>query len=62
MKLYDSKTAPNPRRTRIFLAEKGIEVPTEQVDIMAQAAQDARNTPRSTRCSACRRWCSTTAP
>ncbi len=36
MKLYDTKTAPNPRRTRIFLAEKGIEIPTEQVDIMAQ--------------------------
>src|ERR1700745_2861272 len=35
MKLYDSKTAPNPRRTRIFLAEKGISVPTEQVDIPA---------------------------
>jgi glutathione S-transferase len=35
MKLYDSKMAPNPRRTRIFLAEKGITVPTEQVDIMA---------------------------
>ena len=35
MKLYDAKGAPNPRRTRIFLAEKGIEVPTEQVDIMA---------------------------
>ena len=34
MKLYDNKTAPNPRRTRIFLAEKGITVPTEQVDIM----------------------------
>ncbi len=34
MKLYDSKVAPNPRRTRIFLAEKGIEVPTEQVDMM----------------------------
>jgi glutathione S-transferase len=34
VKLYDSKMAPNPRRTRIFLAEKGIEVPTEQVDIM----------------------------
>jgi glutathione S-transferase len=33
MKLYDSKMAPNPRRTRIFLAEKGITVPTEQVDI-----------------------------
>jgi len=34
MKLYDSKVAPNPRRARIFLAEKGITVPTEQVDIM----------------------------
>ena len=33
MKLYDSKMAPNPRRARIFLAEKGISVPTEQVDI-----------------------------
>jgi glutathione S-transferase len=36
MKLYDSKLAPNPRRVRIFLAEKGIEVPTEQVDIGAK--------------------------
>jgi glutathione S-transferase len=33
VKLYDSVMAPNPRRVRIFLAEKGIEVPTEQVDI-----------------------------
>ena len=33
MKLYDSKMAPNPRRARIFLAEKGISVPTEQVAI-----------------------------
>jgi glutathione S-transferase len=33
MKLYDSAFAPNPRRVRIFLAEKGIEVPTVQVDI-----------------------------
>ena len=33
MLLYDSKVAPNPRRVRIFLAEKGIEVPTRQVDI-----------------------------
>ncbi len=36
MKLYDSKLAPNPRRVRIFLAEKGIEVPTVQVDIGAR--------------------------
>jgi glutathione S-transferase len=34
MKLYDSRTAPNPRRVRIFLAEKGTALPTEQVDIM----------------------------
>ena len=35
MKLYDFKMAPNPRRVRIFLAEKGIEVETVQVDIPA---------------------------
>jgi glutathione S-transferase len=35
MKLYDSRMAPNPRRARIFLAEKGISLPTEQVDILA---------------------------
>lgn len=34
MKLYDAKTAPNPRRVRIFLAEKGVTVPVEQVDIV----------------------------
>lgn len=33
MKLYDSKVAPNPRRVRIFLAEKGVSLPTEQIDI-----------------------------
>lgn len=33
MKLYDSPVAPNPRRVRIFLAEKGIVVPTENVDL-----------------------------
>jgi glutathione S-transferase len=34
MKILEQKTAPNPRRVRIFLAEKGIEIPTEPVDIM----------------------------
>jgi glutathione S-transferase len=33
MILYDSALAPNPRRVRIFLAEKGLEVPVQQVDI-----------------------------
>jgi len=33
MKLYDGGRAPNPRRVRIFLAEKSITIPTEQVDL-----------------------------
>ncbi len=33
MKLYDSSIAPNPKRVRMFLAEKGIEVPYEEVDL-----------------------------
>jgi glutathione S-transferase len=37
MKLYDGGRAPNPRRVRVFLAEKGIEMPTEQVDLGALA-------------------------
>jgi glutathione S-transferase len=35
MKLYDDQRAPNPRRVRIFLAEKAIDVPRQQVDIMS---------------------------
>ena len=34
MQLYEDKRAPNPRRVRIFLAEKGIEVPFEELDLM----------------------------
>ncbi|RME65343.1 MAG: glutathione S-transferase, partial [Alphaproteobacteria bacterium] len=37
MKLYSMKVAPNPRRARMFLAEKGIEVPVEEVDIRSGA-------------------------
>jgi glutathione S-transferase len=33
MKIYNSSTSPNPRRVRIFLAEKDIQVPYEEVDI-----------------------------
>jgi glutathione S-transferase len=33
MKIYESTQAPNPRRVRIFLAEKGITVPLEQVNL-----------------------------
>jgi len=33
MKFYDCATAPSPRRVRIFLAEKGVSIPTVQVDL-----------------------------
>ncbi len=33
MKFYDCATAPSPRRVRIFFAEKGMSVPTVQVDL-----------------------------
>ena len=32
MLLYDMTSAMNPRRVRIFLAEKGLTIPTRQVD------------------------------
>lgn len=35
MKLFDGGRAPNPRRVRVFLAEKGIEVPVVTVDMGA---------------------------
>ncbi|MFY9875002.1 MAG: glutathione S-transferase [Rhodomicrobium sp.] len=41
MKILDERRAPNPRRVRVFLAEKGIHVPFEQVDIMSGAHKSA---------------------
>ena len=32
MKLYNSLAAPNPKRVRVFLAEKGLEIPTVNID------------------------------
>ncbi len=34
MKLYDCHIAPNPRRVRMFAAEKRLEIPTVEVDIV----------------------------
>jgi glutathione S-transferase len=34
MRLYDLKTGTNTRRVRIFLAEKGIKIPTVEVDML----------------------------
>jgi glutathione S-transferase len=33
MKLYNSNRAPNPRRVRIVLAEKGVSIPRVEVDL-----------------------------
>ena len=44
MKILDEKRAPNPRRVRVYLAEKGIAVPFEQVDIMTGQAKTAEFT------------------
>lgn len=35
MKFYDCSTAPSPRRVRIFIAEKGVDIPTVQVNLAA---------------------------
>lgn len=41
MKIIEQARAPNPRRVRIFLAEKGIEVASEPIDIMARQTRTA---------------------
>jgi len=41
MKLYDYAPAPSPRRVRIFLAEKGLEVETVQVDLARGEEREA---------------------
>ena len=44
MKLYDGGRAPNPRRVRIFLAEKGMSVPVERIDLAALEHKSAEFT------------------
>ena len=44
MKLYDGGRAPNPRRVRIFLAEKGMTVPMEKIDLGALQHKSAEFT------------------
>ena len=43
MKFYDCKPAPSPRRARVFIAEKGIEIPTVQVDLNQSVVVDAKD-------------------
>lgn len=44
MQLYDGGRAPNPRRVRIFLKEKGIDVPLVPVDLGALGQKSAEFT------------------
>lgn len=47
MKLYDGGRAPNPRRVRVFLAEKGIEVPLVPIDMGAMGHKSDEVTDRN---------------
>lgn len=47
MKLFDGGRAPNPRRVRVFLAEKGIEVPLVPVDMGAMEHKQQKVTSRN---------------
>jgi glutathione S-transferase len=47
MKLYDGGRAPSPRRVRIFLAEKGIEVPLVPIDMAAMGHKSQAVTDRN---------------
>ncbi|HJN61472.1 MAG TPA: glutathione S-transferase, partial [Alphaproteobacteria bacterium] len=37
MKLYDFKVAPNPQRVNMFLAEKGVQIPTVEINTRERA-------------------------
>jgi glutathione S-transferase len=39
MKFYDFPAAPSPRKVRLFIAEKGLEIPTVSVDLRSLAQQ-----------------------
>jgi len=61
LKLYHSSGSPNSRRVRIFLAEKGLQVPLVAVDL-GKASSTRRLTGRSIRDAWSRLWCWRTAP
>lgn len=51
MKFYDCQTAPSPRRARMFIAEKGLDIETVEIDLgkQEQLSEDFRRlNPRCT--------------
>ena len=57
MKLLDGGKAPNPRRVQIFLAEKGVEVPMEPVDMGALGRKEEAVTRHNPLQRLPVRWC-----
>ncbi|MDH3640105.1 MAG: glutathione S-transferase [Gammaproteobacteria bacterium] len=51
MRLYDCDTAPSPRRVRIFIAEKGVEVPRVQVSLKDQEQFSAQFRAKNPQCT-----------
>ena len=61
MKLYDFGPAVNAQRVRVFLAEKGLEVPTEQLNVREDHQFAEPFTLDEPLPTACPSWSSTTA-
>ena len=61
MKLYNSNFAPNPRRVRVFLAEKGVSIPRVEVDLAGLEHKRTRVLRRQSVSGRFRPWNSTTA-
>ena len=60
MLLYlDTRRAPNPRKVRIYLAEKQLDIPIKELDLYAGEQKRPSSWPRI-RSPGCRSWNSTT--
>ncbi len=46
MKIYEEKRAPNPRRVRVFLAEKGLDIEFQQINLLDGEHKSAEFTQR----------------
>jgi glutathione S-transferase len=40
MRFYDYRLAPSPRKVRLFIAEKGLDIPTVEVDLRSRAQSE----------------------
>ena len=51
MKFYDYNRAPSPRRVRMFIHEKGLDIPSVEVDLMHQAQLENDYQSKNPRCT-----------